>query len=279
MAFSCRGRRLALEVVAAGVGLGLLVSCRARPEPVGPSRSMPDARSASGSCARRGSAASPRHFLRFVDRSLEAGASDDPCSALDLPIEGLVDTSGGQLYVHPDGRRTRPPATCRDYLGLVANGFHDDTPLANNAEEDLHRICTVLDLLSHATDPTISHVQDLSLARDGLDALPLAVADVFDSIDPAHRGRPLSAASESRFRRCDATGPRELCLYREPESPGDRTAFTLQHVASGDFDRDGLEDMAVWASMGDGPTQEYGTRLFILTRRGPGRLLEIIAER
>jgi hypothetical protein len=279
MAFLCRGRRLAFKVVAAMIGLGLLASCRgrARPEPVGPSRSMPDARGPSGSCARRRSTASPRHFLRFMDRSLEPGASDDPCSALDLPIEGLVDTSGGRLYVHTDGRRTRPPATCRDHLGLVAKGFHDDTASAINTEESLHRICTVLDLLSRATDPTTSHVRDLSLARDGLAALPLAVADVFDRIDPAHRSRPLSAARE--FRRCDSADPRRLCLYREPESPGDRTAFILEHVASGDFNRDGLEDIAVWASMGDGPTQEYGTRLFILTRRGRGRLLEVLAER
>jgi hypothetical protein len=212
-----------------------------------------------------------------MDRSLEAGASDDPCRALDLPIEGLVDTSGGQLYVHTDGRRARPPATCRDYLRVVADGFHDDTPAASNTQQDLHRICTVLDLLSRATDATTSHVRDLRLARDGLDALPLAVADVFDRIDPAHRSRPLSAARE--YRRCASTGLRELCLYRQPESPGDRTSFTLEHVASGDFDRDGLEDIAVWASMGDGPTQDYGTKLFILTRRGRGRLLEVLAER
>jgi hypothetical protein len=214
-----------------------------------------------------------------MDRSLEPGASDDPCRALDLPIDGLVDTSGGQRYVHPDGRQAIAPATCRDYLGLVANGFHDDTTLANNTEENLHRICTVLDLLSRATDPATSHVRDLSLARDGLDALPLAVADVFDGIDPGHRGRPLSAAREYRSRRCGPIDPRELCLYRETESAGDRTAFTLQHVASGDFNRDGLEDIAVWASMGDGPTQEYGTKLFVLTRRGPGHLLEVLAER
>ncbi len=137
----------------------------------------------------------------------------------------------------------------------------------------------MLELLSRATDPTTSHVQDLSLARDGLDALPLAVADIFGSIDPAHRGRPLSAAGDSRFRRCESADHRELCLYREAEDPGDRTAFTLKHVASGDFNRDGLEDIAIWASMGDGPTQEYGTKLFILTRRGPGRLLEVLAER
>ena len=46
----------------------------------------------------------------------------------------------------------------------------------------------------------------------------------------------------------------------------------LRHIASGDFDRDGLGDVAVWASMGSGgPSQEYGTKLFILTRREPGR--------
>jgi hypothetical protein len=148
------------------------------------------------SCARRHSAAAPRHFLRFRDGALEPGANDDPCRALDLSVEGLGDTSGGQLYVHPDGRRARSPATCCHYRGLVANGFHGDTPAANNAEPNLHRICTVLDLLSRATDSTSSHVRELSLARDGLEALPLAVADVFAPVAPAHRRQPLSATRE-----------------------------------------------------------------------------------
>lgn len=280
LALSCGARWLAFQVVAGAIGLSLLAGCRsqAQPEPVAPSRSAPAARgSRDRSCARRRSAAAPRHFLRFMDGALEPGANEDPCRALDLPVEGLVDTSGGQLYVHPDGRRARPPATCRHYLGLVANGFHDDTPAANDTEQNLHRICTVLDLLSRAMEPTSSHVRELSLARDGLEALPLAVADVFAPVTPAHRRRPLSAARE--YRLCESTDPRELCLYRSPDDPGDRTSFMLQHVASGDFNRDGLEDIAVWASMGDGPTQEYGTKLFVLTRRGRGRRLEVLAER
>ncbi len=264
--------RIGLSLAVAAI---CLADCRsgAPPEAVGPPTPH-------RSCVRERSASSPRHFLRFVDRSLEQSAGDDPCRALDLPVEKLVSVSGDQRYVHRDGRRARQPATCRDYLRLVDGGFHDEAPAASHTEQDLLRTCNVLDLLSRATQPTTSHLRDHSLASDGIDTLPLAVADVFADIDPAHRNQPLSAATE--YLRCQSavTDPRELCLYREPEDPGDRTVLMLRHIASGDFDRDGLGDVAVWASMGSGgPSQEYGTKLFILTRREPGRLLEIIAER
>jgi hypothetical protein len=265
--------------------IGWLAACSgARPEPVRApatrSTRAADASRPDRSCPRPSSPASPRHFLELADRQLESRADRDPCRALDVPLRRLVDLSADTDYVHPDGRRAPPPATCRDYLALVEDGFFDDTPAGSHAEQQFHRTCAVLVLLSRAGEPTRSHVRGFSLSRDGLRSLPLAVGDVHEAtIDPTHLGVPLSA--NGTYRRCVRADPdpRRLCLYWTTDDPADRTGLMLSHVATGDFDRDGLEDIAVWASgQSGGASPEETGRLFVLTRRGGG-LLELLAVR
>jgi hypothetical protein len=277
------GNLVAFWLVAA---IGGLAACsRARPEPVRAAgtrstRAADASARPARSCPRPSSPTSPRHFLEFADRSLAPRADRDPCRALDVPLRRLVGLSAADHYVHRDGRRAPSPATCRDYLPLADDGFFDDTAAGSHAQDHFHRTCAVLVLLSRASEPARSSVRGFSLQRDGLRSLPLAVGDVHEAtIDPTHLGVPLSA--HGIYRRCARADPdpRRLCLNWTTDDPADRTALVLSHVATGDFDRDGLEDIAVWSSkQSGGASPEETGKLFVLTRRGGG-LLELLAVR
>ena len=203
-----------------------------------------------------------------------------PGDWLNQPIAEAVGFRVTPSYRLESSDERKAPKTCRNFLELSAEGYFDSSPNVDNMEWQLQRVCKSLDLLSRAWPATSSNVGDLSPPLHGMDLLPLAVINIYgDSLEPSQLTTSLKSTPSIKFK-APRTKDRRFSLTHVvgPEFD-DKVEFEIELVGRGDFNYDGLEDVLLFVFGDSGGASSmifYST--FVLTRRGPKGLYEVVAR-
>jgi hypothetical protein len=227
---------------------------------------------------------------RYPVRVVSPGPLEDATSParaaklLRAPL-GHADRAGVRLV---KGEREAHPATCAEFLGLLANGFEPGSTLEIHAAGALLFRCGGLDLLAHARPARESQLDREGFAKSSLAELPPCVGGMHASND-AHAAARRASAERVSWARFDPTA--QVAHVGEGEGEGtlatraslvvrDSDAeTTLEVLAEGDVDGDGRRDLIVSSRVqaAEGTWTRYG--VYALTRRAGDPLARVVAER
>jgi hypothetical protein len=203
-------------------------------------------------------ATSPKHATRLLRKPL------DP-----------ADREGVRLV---KGEREAHPATCAEFLKLLASGFEPGSTLEIHAAGLLLFRCGGLDLLSRARAARESHFELDLLDASSLAQLPPCVGGMHAS-DGAHAAAMHASAERVSWARFDPTAnPTDWSLGHLVVWDSSAQT-TLEVMAQGDVDGDGRRDLIVSSRVQatEGTWTRYG--VYALTRRAGDPLFHVVAER
>jgi hypothetical protein len=180
---------------------------------------------------------------------------------------------GAELTLAKQGA-TRNVRTCKEYLNAKADGFGPMNNLAYALESRFIDRCSVLRLLTHARPAQVNYF--------GAEEWTPAIAQALPPL--LYQGFPRERARSAK--RAAAEGERWTSFDRELQFKNDHgvdlTAyddnfvFSLEIVARGDFNGDGIEDFAVNGSVNARKGTFRYFQFLVLTRlkpNGPVRVL------
>ncbi len=185
--------------------------------------------------------------------------------AMSRPPRGLA--AGDALVLRaPESRaharETVRVTTCAQYQSARSRGFSSDGP--PSAEIAFVTGCTALRFMREARPSRKSYLANLRLDRDALDQLPETMSlDFWETALP--EGKTLRAYNPRlQVTRADATS----VVYGVAEAE-----WTVDVLAFGDFDHDGIEDVLLRQTLGRRNARPLVYTHVVLTRKSAGALL------
>jgi hypothetical protein len=191
----------------------------------------------------------------------------------------LGDLEGMNLYVggDPDGQQANA-RDCASLIELSEAGYHGPSNAENKVRLLNLAYCRAIALLGRTNPARVSHIRDFVMSAAALDHLP-ALVDLYPSceficyaVQANQRGIPFT-----KF---------EMPLVVDVENDDKMTVWTtgwmviLTVLGRGDVTGDGIDDMLLLANGGATEGTYGASRLYLLTRDGPGSVLRAIdAER
>ena len=165
------------------------------------------------------------------------------------------------------GTQSKQAKTCSEYLSLTSEGYSPPTTLAQRGETGFVFACHALTALRRVKQPARSFLSpewSCDAVRD-LPPMPSLVVGSEEEVAAARQGK-----SRLQDGKCTVEGRDGLKLITE------RYTYTFKTAARGDFNGDGIEDLALmgcaYLQQGSG----FVCRFMILTRRGPQSRYELI---
>ena len=178
-----------------------------------------------------------------------------------------------------DGTKVRPK-NCSEWAELKAKDFEPSSGVEEAPDSGAKLRCLTLKLLESGKAAASSHVRDLSWDRKMLAILPVEVATTLQGDDDravaAARAAGKSFGQFDRKARVKPSTDKEMLEVVE----GSRQTMILMYpMAWGDFDGDGVDDVAVAVTNGATHGTLAYTRLLTLTRIRPTETLTVIESR
>jgi hypothetical protein len=205
-------------------------------------------------------------------RELAGPSRADLERAPDLPFDDAWDTH------LPNTAERRRVTSCREALAMPRGFTPDDQsdPQWYAFVTMLVR-CRVIEQLSKATAARADHLGKFTLDNARLGELPAILHPLAGPRETIARLQRASAGGVS-WRRWDGS-------VRVRKGHGERVGVVgkdvdcfLQILGRGDLDDDGIEDLVLLRSGGGRRGSWRSITAFVLTRRGPGRPVEVLRE-
>ena len=216
----------------------------------------------------------------FVLPQLVVTAVDIP-SVLNMAFseKGLHHLRGSDLR-RKQNDRPRSAKSCRHYLALVDKGYYDSASAADRATgAELLRTCRTLQVVSVAPDAKTTAVSEFDLGSMGLTHLPASASDLWrNEIDPDLERVPLRRELAGQI---DEQRPDYLrvTIPADADSGIEEVTTSYEVVAFADINRDGSEDILVFASQGTGGgSNDFVYRLLVFSRDSSNEVLRTIAK-
>jgi hypothetical protein len=215
-------------------------------------------------------AATGKYPVRWT-ASVKLKSVADIAAALD---EDVLSKGESLDLVHDADRRT--VRTCVDYGKATADGFAPENTPGIAAESFFKARCTPLSFLRDARPSEASWVSGLRLDRDALRTLPASMNISLEG--PSDQEKEAIAGGQ----RLAAFDPRLVVTKASATSVtfDDPKVFTstVQIVAWGDFDHDGVEDVLLFQSLHslDGSFRAF--HHWVATRKGPKEPLMTVRD-
>jgi hypothetical protein len=218
-------------------------------------------------------AGAPAKYPVRSTKAMKLDGIDDVAAARQAPV--MSDGASIELSEYPgDGKRT--VRTCDEYDKAIADHFGPQTTFDISRASFFVARCTPLRFLAEATGSAASWVSDLRLDKDPLGVLPgtmnLGLAAPTDE----------DKAAFAKGMRLEAFDPK---LVVERSSATSVTfgvpkvdTSTVDIVAFGDFDHDGIEDVLLLQAHHSLQGSFRSYRHFIATRKGPKDPLTVVRE-
>jgi len=176
-------------------------------------------------------------------------------------------------YPETDKRSAR---TCLEYDAAVADGFSADTTPDIAQESFFKARCYPLRFLAGAWPSATTWVSALRLDKDPLAVLPATMNIAMEGPSDAEK------EAFARGQRLKAFSPDLVVTASSPVSVtfGHPKTFTstVDVMAYGDVDHDGVEDVLLFQSMHSLEGSFRGFRAFVATRKGPSEPLMTVRE-
>ena len=214
--------------------------------------------------------------LEFFDGSMEGKVFTESLDALlDKPLLfGCTTDIDGIEFVNDSGHSVTV-RTCREYRAARAVGYYALTTFAMKMEAFLSSADAILDAVSRAKVPSLSHVTNPSVGVADLQLLP---RDVLPTIGPDHERR-IAEVTEPSLREMARAGKLRIVdvsstrLLFEWEGAG----AMLKELLRADLDGDGVEEILIqhyvyavggtlgYGSVGDTPPDRTGCDVRVCT--------------
>lgn len=174
------------------------------------------------------------------------------------------------------GSDKRSVRTCVEYGKAIADGFSPETTPEIASESFFKARCTPLSFLHEARPSETSWVSDLRLDKDPLRTLPASMNLALQGLSDEEKD------AIAKGQRLTAFDPKLVVTKASPTSvtfevPKVLTS-TVDIVAWGDFDHDGVEDVLFFQSMHSLEGSFRSFRHWIATRKGPKEPLMTVRE-
>ena len=215
-------------------------------------------------------AATGKYRVRWSE-GVKLKSTADIAAALD---EDVLAKGQSLDLVHNEDKRT--VRTCGDYSKATADGFAPENNPGIAAESFFKARCIPLLFLREARPSATSWVSDLRLDRNALRTLPasmnLSMESLSDQEKEAIAGGQRLAAFDPRLVVVKASAT--SVTFDDPKV----LTSTVQIVAWGDLDHDGVEDVLLFQSL---HSLEGSFRAFshwVATRKGPKEPLMTVRE-
>jgi hypothetical protein len=196
----------------------------------------------------------------------------------DIPqrLEKMV--RGPQWELSKDPQRV-PISTCAQYLRAKDNGFSPRTQFDQGMEGNFIGQCFALRYLQKAKPATRSYMDHNGWSTSALSILPPLLADFGVESGVAKKVEQARAAGQSwqsfdPSLKLEGTDGYTLTTQSEDRSQ----AYSLEILARGDFNGDGIEDLAVLGCVADTGGTFRECVYYILTRPGPNAIMSVVAE-
>ena len=171
------------------------------------------------------------------------------------------------------------PTSCVEWSRLHRQGYQPRTALEAQPDVGARRRCQTLLLLNRARPAHRSEVRDLRFDKHALNCLPAALAtpgspERIRAVAVATQRKQSLAVFDTRARTRKSVLPHVL----EVTEGGRQSVISIEPMAWGDFDGDGMDDVVVSVvnSMTDGSV--LVARVLVLTRAAAGEVLQIVSE-
>jgi hypothetical protein len=194
-------------------------------------------------------------------------------STEDIPNR-LRELEGSKRVMFTNGQASREVGTCDEYLNAVSTGFYPATNYANKMSAPFVHDCFVLRDLQHARAATSSISYDWS--EDSLTHLPPVLVpgahEVTDAAEQAgKRGETWKQFNPTlRVEKIDS----DSLLVED-----DNTVYFLVILARGDFNGDGVEDIAIYGSAQEKHSTWAHDEYLILSPTSNGKLVRLTDDR
>ena len=219
--------------------------------------------------------AAPSEFPVWWSPSLHLSSLKGLAEKLDEPVN--MDTNDPGLDVRDEDQHRRRVFTCSQYILAIGEGFFASSSYDEAMESFFSERCYVLRDLRRARPAKRSYVLREKWSPKALSELPplLQVGDgsLMEKVDKARAARQ-SWQSFDPSLKVQNRGHDHLFLYVEDESD----EYSLQILATGDFNGDGVEDIAVSGSVRAKQGTYHGNFYYILTRDAWSQCLRLITE-
>ncbi|MDB4987879.1 MAG: hypothetical protein JWN04_3057 [Myxococcaceae bacterium] len=172
------------------------------------------------------------------------------------------------------------PASCKQWAELHAQQYEAVDGLAEQTDRGAKLRCATLQLIEHAKPARISYVRDLRWDHSLLGLLPAAIATVVN--EEGQRIVEAASAAGKSFKQLQPKAQLRPSTDQdtlEIVEAGKQMMIVLYPQAWGDFDGDGLDDVAVTVVNGAVHGTLSYSRLLTFTRSGPREPLQLTASR
>jgi hypothetical protein len=169
----------------------------------------------------------------------------------------------------------RFPKTCREREALKAKGFEPETNLQAQSDAGAEIRCGTFHLLAHAQPARITFLPS-TLDDSVLTVLPALVATATSQARASLRAAATSAGKS--LRDFEPQARTMLNVHGEPVivEQGNGTSINIELQARGDFDADGIEDMALSVRNSADQSNWAEMRLLVLTRMADAEMLTLL---
>lgn len=257
----------------AGIYLGLLCGCQCAGEPKPPEAAGAKATTPPADAQGSDGKKLP---LRWTDQLTLADEEAIPAAmtAKITPNDELLELSRSEKT--PSGRPEKVKVDdCKAYLAAIADGYEPATTFDISQESFFKARCTPLVFLQQSWRAKQSWVSDLRLDEDPLGLLPASMN--IDMEGPSDEDKARIARGErlgtySPGFKVKSKGAHGAVLV----NPEVQMEMTVDIVAWGDLDHDGIEDVLLFRTFHSLEGSLRGYTHVVLTRKGPGApLMEI----
>jgi hypothetical protein len=166
-------------------------------------------------------------------------------------------------------REDREANRCTELEGVTLRDLEVRTTVELEPAQARLLLCGILKKLAGARPSRVSHVRDVLASKDLGSVLPAELSPNVPGSAPT-RGRAWSEAEPGLVFEVSQERKGEVRVE------GEYDEGLLEWLALGDFNGDGLEDAAVFRTLGGKGGSESNMAVFLLTRTQPGGLLRIL---